>query len=85
MHAESSCAFDRKIVALLPLLSAVEDRLTVLRRLGPLDTKLSQALAGVHDWLGLKPPGDRRRVAELKEACVAATPAVIRNQAGPIS
>ena len=69
-------AFDRKIVALLPLLSAVEDRLTVLRRLGPLDTKLSQAVAGVHDWLGLKPPGDRRRAAELKEACVAATPAV---------
>jgi uncharacterized membrane protein YccC len=69
-------AFDRKVVALLPLLSAVEDRLTVLRHLGALDSKLSQALAGVHDWLGLKPPGDRRRAAELKEACVAATPAV---------
>jgi len=69
-------ALDRKIVALLPLLSAVADRLTVLRRLGPLDTKLSQAVASVHDWLGLKPPGDRRRTAELKEACVAATPTV---------
>ena len=33
-------------------------------------------MAGVHDWLGLKPPGDRRRAAELKEACAAATPAV---------
>jgi uncharacterized membrane protein YccC len=69
-------AFDRKMVALLPLLSAVEDRLTVLRRIGPLDTKLSQAVAGVRDWLGLKSPGDRRRAAELKEACVAATPAL---------
>jgi uncharacterized membrane protein YccC len=69
-------AFDRKIVALLPLVSGVEDRLTVLRRLGPLDAKLSQVLAKVHDWLGLKAPGDRRRAAELKEACVAATPAV---------
>jgi len=68
--------FDRKMVALLPLLSAVEDRLTVLRRIGPLDTKLSQAVASVRDWLGLKPPGDRVRAAELKEACVAATPAV---------
>jgi uncharacterized membrane protein YccC len=29
-------AFDRKIVALLPLVTAIEDRLTVLRRLGPL-------------------------------------------------
>ena len=69
-------AFDRKIVALLPLVSAVEDRLTLLRRLGPLNVKLSQALAGVHDWFGLKAPGDLRRAAELKEACVAATPAV---------
>src|SRR5215471_11139853 len=46
-------AFERKIVALLPLASAVEDRLTVLRRLGPLDAKLSQTLADVHDWFGL--------------------------------
>jgi uncharacterized membrane protein YccC len=69
-------AFDLNIVALLPLVSAVEDRLTLLRRLGPIDAKLSQALAGVHDWLGLKAPADRRRAAELKEACFAATPAV---------
>jgi uncharacterized membrane protein YccC len=69
-------AFDRKIVAILPLVSAIEDRLTALRRVGPLDAKLSQALAGVYDWLRLKAPGDRRRAAELKEACVAATPAV---------
>ncbi len=69
-------AFDRKIVALLPLVTAIEDRLTLLRRLGPLDPKLSQALADVHDWLGLKAPGDRRRAAELNEACAAATPAV---------
>lgn len=68
--------FDRNVVALLPLVSAVEDRLTVLRRLGPLDAKLSQMLAGVHDWLGAKPPGDRRRAAELTQACAAAAPAV---------
>jgi uncharacterized membrane protein YccC len=69
-------AFDRKIVALLPLVSAIEDRLTVLRRLGPLDSKLSQVLASVHNWLELKAPGDQGRAAELAEACVAATPAV---------
>jgi uncharacterized membrane protein YccC len=68
-------AFDRKIVALLPLVSAIEDRLTVLRRAGPLDAKLSHALAGVYDWLGLEAMGDRR-AAELKESCVAATPVV---------
>jgi hypothetical protein len=50
-------AFDRKIVALLPLASAIEDRLTVLRRIGPLDTKLSQVPAGVYDWLQVQAPG----------------------------
>ena len=69
-------AFDRKLVALLPLVSAVEDRLTVLRRLAPLDPKLSQALAGIYEWLGLEGTGDRRRAAELREACVRVTPTV---------
>ncbi len=69
-------AFDRKIVALLPLVSAIEDRLTLLRRIGPLDAKLTRALAGVCDWLKPKAPGDRLRAAELKEACVATAPTV---------
>jgi uncharacterized membrane protein YccC len=69
-------AFDRQIVALLPLVSAIEDRLTLLRRIGPLDAKLSDAVAGIFDWLQVHAPGDRRRAAELKQACVAATPAV---------
>jgi uncharacterized membrane protein YccC len=69
-------AFDRKIVALLPLVSAIEDRLTLLRRIGPLDAKLSEAVTGICDWLQMRAPGDRRRAAELKEVCVAATPAV---------
>ena len=69
-------AFDRKIVALLPLVSAIEDRLTLLRRIGPLDAKLTRALAGVCEWLKPKAPGDRLRAAELKEACVATTPTV---------
>src|SRR5215468_6800101 len=37
-------AFDRKIVALLPLVSAIEDRLTLLRRIGPLDIELARLL-----------------------------------------
>ena len=69
-------AFDRKIVALLPLVSAIEDRLTLLRRNGPLDAKLSRAVEGVYDWVNAKAPGDERHPAELKQACVAATPAV---------
>jgi uncharacterized membrane protein YccC len=69
-------AFDRKIVALLPLVSSIEDRLTLLRRYGPLDPKLAGAVEGVYDWVNANVPGDERRAAELKEACVAATPAV---------
>jgi uncharacterized membrane protein YccC len=69
-------AFDRKIVALLPLVSAIEDRLTLLRRLGPIDAKLSEALARICDWLQVQAPGDRRRAAELKEACIVAMPAI---------
>jgi len=69
-------AFDRQIVALLPLVSAIEDRLTLLRRSGPLDVKLSEALTGICDWLQVQAPGDRRRAAALKEACAAAAPAV---------
>jgi uncharacterized membrane protein YccC len=69
-------AFDREIVALLPLVSAIEDRLTLLRQSGPLDAKLSRAVEGVYDWVNAKVPGDEGRPAELKQACVAATPAV---------
>src|ERR1700759_1463444 len=68
-------AFDRKIVALLPLVSAIEDRLTLLRRIGPLDAKLSHAVEGVHAWVNANAPAGEGRPGELKQACVAATPA----------
>ena len=60
----------------MPLVSAIEDRLTLLRRIGPLDARLSGAVEGIYDWVNAKAPGDERRSAELKEACLAATPAV---------
>jgi len=69
-------AFDRKIVTLLPLVSAIEDRLTLLRRIGPLDAKLAGLVADVHDWMKLDAPGDPKRAEELKRACAATTPAV---------
>ena len=69
-------AFDRTIVTLLPLVSAIEDRLTLLRRIGPLDPELTRLLADVCDWMKLDAPGDRRRAEELKLACAAITPAV---------
>ncbi len=69
-------AFDRKMVALLPLIGVIEDRLTVLRGIGPLDAKLSRLLTDVYDWLQLELPGDGRRAAELRAACAAAVPSV---------
>jgi uncharacterized membrane protein YccC len=69
-------AFDRKIVALLPLVSAIEDRLTLLRRIGPLDAKLTGLVADVYDWMKLDAPGDRKRAETLKLACAATTPTV---------
>jgi uncharacterized membrane protein YccC len=69
-------AFDRKIVALLPLVSSIEDRLTVLRRMGPLDAKLAGLLDSVADWVHAQAPDDGSRAAELRDACIAATPTV---------
>jgi uncharacterized membrane protein YccC len=69
-------AFDRKVVGLLPLVSAIEDRLTLLRRLGPLDAKLAHAVEGIYVWVNTQAPADQTRLAELKQACAAATPAV---------
>ena len=69
-------AFDRKVVALLPLVSAIEDRLTLLRRMGPLEPSLARAVDDVHDWVNAKVPADERRIAELKQACVEAIPKV---------
>src|SRR5215475_9853735 len=69
-------AFDRKVVALLPLVSSIEDRLTLLRRRGPLEPRLARAVDEVHDWVNAKVPADERRIAELKQACVEAMPAV---------
>jgi uncharacterized membrane protein YccC len=69
-------AFDRKIVTLLPLVSAIEERLTLLRRIGPLDARLSRAVEQVCAWLKDNAPADPVRAAELKELCLAAAPAV---------
>jgi uncharacterized membrane protein YccC len=69
-------AFDRKIVTLLPLVSAIEDRLTLLRRVGPLDPRLTRLLADIHEWIKLDGPSDGQRAEELKLACGAAMPTV---------
>src|SRR5262244_1299463 len=69
-------AFDRRIVALLPLVSGIEGRLALLRCIGPLDAKLARAVENIYDWVNAKTPSDRLSAAELNEACVAAAPTV---------
>ena len=69
-------AFDRNMVALLPLLSSIEDRLTVLRSVGSVDAELLRVLASVNDWVRSETPGDGPRAAELRAACTGAAPAV---------
>jgi uncharacterized membrane protein YccC len=69
-------AFDRKIVALLPLLTAIEDRLAVLRSMGPFPDKLARVISDVHDWVQSEAPSSPARAEELRADCLAATPAV---------
>ena len=67
-------AFDRKIVALLPLLTAIEDRLGVLRGIGALPAKIARVVQDVHDWVQTATPNDPPRADELRQACLAGTP-----------
>jgi uncharacterized membrane protein YccC len=69
-------AFDRKIVALLPLLTAIEDRLMVLRGFGPLPDDLARVVAAVHDWVLDRSANDPARAQSLRQAALAATPAI---------
>jgi uncharacterized membrane protein YccC len=69
-------AFDRKIVALLPLVSAIEDRLVVLRGIGPLPENLARVLSDVHGWVEDQAANDPQRAQELRQAALAATPAL---------
>jgi uncharacterized membrane protein YccC len=69
-------AFDRKIVALLPLVSAIEDRLAVLRGLGPLPENLSRVIRSVHDWVQNETASGPLRARELHQATLAAAPVI---------
>jgi uncharacterized membrane protein YccC len=69
-------AFDRKVVALLPLLTAIEDRLNVLRAMGPLPDDLAHVVTAVHDWVQDTSANDPERAQWLRQAALAATPPI---------
>jgi len=73
-------ALDERLVALLPLLSTIEDRIAVLRRMGPLRPELETLIADVVAWCAQNEGGDRHEAHRLRRACAAALP-----EAGPQS
>ncbi len=73
-------ALDERLVALLPLLSTIEDRIALLRRMGPLRPELETLIADVSAWCAQKEGGERSEAHRLRRACAAALP-----EAGPQS
>jgi uncharacterized membrane protein YccC len=71
---------DERFVALLPLLSTIEDRIDLLRRGGALPAQLSNLVADIARWFEQSQTGDRKEAHRLRRACVAALP-----DAGPQS
>jgi uncharacterized membrane protein YccC len=67
-------ALDERLVALLPLLSTIEDRIDLLRRDGALPAQLSNLMADIARWFEQNQTGDRREALRLRRACAAALP-----------
>jgi uncharacterized membrane protein YccC len=67
-------ALDERLVALLPLLSTIEDRLALLRREAILPDRVAQLIADVSGWVTRTAAGNRKEAYELQRACVAALP-----------
>jgi uncharacterized membrane protein YccC len=69
-------ALDERLVALLPLLSAIEDRVGYLRRNGGLPDNVEKLLADVAAWCGKPDGADRKEAHRLRRASAAALPDV---------
>ncbi|MBV8745511.1 MAG: FUSC family protein, partial [Xanthobacteraceae bacterium] len=66
-------AFDESVVAILPLLAVIEDRIAMLRRSG-LSQQTEQLIAAVADWCQRTYGGESAEAEQLKRDCVAAMP-----------
>ena len=66
-------AFDESVVALLPLLSTIEDRIALLRRSG-LPQQIEQLIAAVADWCQRTDGSESAEADRLKRECAAAMP-----------
>jgi uncharacterized membrane protein YccC len=66
-------AFDESLVALLPLLSTIEDRIALLRRSGP-SQQIEKLIAAVADWCQRTDGSETAEADRLKRECAAAMP-----------
>jgi uncharacterized membrane protein YccC len=67
-------ALDERLVALLPLLATIEDRIALLRQNGALPDKMAKLLDDVSRWCAQKETGDRTQAYDLRRACIAVMP-----------
>jgi uncharacterized membrane protein YccC len=67
-------ALEQRMIGLLPLLSAVEDRLAALHAMGPLPDTITRLLANVDDWVARDDAGEA--AGQLLRDCRAAEPVV---------
>ncbi len=70
-----SRALEERLATLLPLLTAVDDRVLVLGGIAALDPPLKALLGEVRDWVGGGQSVDAARAASLMQACAALAPA----------
>jgi uncharacterized membrane protein YccC len=73
-------ALDERLVALLPLLSTIEDRIAFLRKNAAMPDHVEKLLAEVAAWCTGQQTGDRKEAHQLRRACAAALP-----ETGPAS
>ena len=73
-------ALDERLVALLPLLSTIEDRIAFLRKNAAMPDHIEKLLAEVAAWCTGQQTGDRKEAQRLRRACAAALP-----ETGPAS
>jgi uncharacterized membrane protein YccC len=69
-------AFDERLVAMLPLLSTIEDRIEELQRHEALPAGVAALLADVSTWFSSSEAGRRAEAFRLRRACLLAMPDV---------
>ena len=67
-------ALDERLVALLPLLSTIEDRIAFLRENAAMPDHVEKLLAEVAAWCTGPQTGDRKEAYRLRRDCAAASP-----------